>query len=190
MDVKTFVFALAVAGLTGCGSLPEERAVSGAGIGAGAGAALGAVTGMSVATGAVIGAAAGALTGGLTDKGKIDLGDPLWKRTRSRPAPMTTVEPAHASASEVVNSIQTSLTRLGYDTGPVDGLMGSRTEAAIRVYQRDHGLLEDGRATPDLADHMWSRGRPAASVRGRDNAPRGLRRRVRAPNGSLQPDPA
>ncbi|MEQ8661049.1 MAG: YMGG-like glycine zipper-containing protein [Gammaproteobacteria bacterium] len=68
-----------LASLLACGSLPGERAISGAGIGAGAGAAVGAVTGMGVGTGAAIGAAAGAAAGGLTKEEDVDLGKPVWK---------------------------------------------------------------------------------------------------------------
>lgn len=80
MALRHLVGAVALAALVGCGSMPGERAVSGAGIGAGAGAAIGAVTGMGVGTGAAIGAATGAAAGGLTKKKQIDLGEPVWKR--------------------------------------------------------------------------------------------------------------
>lgn len=83
MRTNLWVVAVLGSALTACGNLPEERALSGAGIGAGAGAALGAVTGMSVATGAIVGAAAGAATGALTDKEQVNLGEPAWKK-RSR----------------------------------------------------------------------------------------------------------
>ncbi|MBI2799172.1 MAG: peptidoglycan-binding protein [Gammaproteobacteria bacterium] len=160
MQTKTVITTITIAALTGCGSLPQDRAVSGGALGAGAGAALGAVTGMSVATGALVGAAAGALTGALTDQHQMNFGEPIWRRG-GRPAPMTQIATPHAgSYSQVVNSIQTGLNRLGYRAGPVDGIVGSRTQIAIRAYQRDHSLLEDGRATPQLADHVWSRGRP------------------------------
>lgn len=174
MQLQRIILAGSLVALAGCGSLPEERALSGSAIGAGAGAALGAVTGMSVASGALIGAAAGALTGALTDQSQVNLGDPAWKR-RAGPAPMTqnapVVGPSQAAASipqdrQVVNSIQTGLNRLGYGAGPVDGLVGVRTQTAIRAYQRNHGLLEDGRATPELADHVWSRGRPFPTALG------------------------
>ncbi|MGH7887709.1 MAG: peptidoglycan-binding domain-containing protein [Candidatus Binatia bacterium] len=163
MRTRAIIAGAIVAALAGCGSMPEERAISGSAIGAGAGAALGAVTGMSVATGALIGAATGALAGGLTRQDQINLGEPAWKPGAG--APMTSVagHPAPAN-NQVVNSIQTSLNRLGYQPGPVDGRFGVRTQNAIRDYQRDHGLLEDGRATPELADHMWSQGRPRPSV--------------------------
>ncbi len=153
-----FISACAIA-LGGCGSMPEERAISGAGIGAGAGAALGAVTGMSVMTGALIGTAAGALTGVLTDQNQVNLGKPAWKQGSSSP---TAAAPPAAATNTTVVSIQQQLNRLGYDAGSADGLLGPRTSYAIKQYQRDHNLLIDGRATPELANHLQSLGRPLA----------------------------
>jgi len=158
-----FISACAIA-LGGCGSMPEERAISGAGIGAGAGAALGAVTGMSVMTGALIGTAAGALTGVLTDQSQVNLGKPAWKQGSTGAAPVAGsagATPPVATNSTVV-AIQQQLNRLGYDAGTADGLIGPRTTSAIRQYQRDHNLLIDGRATPELANHVQSLGRPLA----------------------------
>ena len=126
----------------GCGTSTGDRAASGAAIGAGAGAAVGAVTGLSIVEGALIGAAAGGLLGGLTDANTINLGDPIWAEGE---------KPANSSA---VGRVQTGLTRLGYNPGPVDGKLGSRTQSAIRSYQRDHGLLVDGRPTVELAKHI------------------------------------
>ena len=80
MKIRTVISCAVLASILGCGTMPGERAVSGAGIGAGAGAALGAVTGMGVGTGAAIGAAAGAAAGGLTKKKQINLGKPAWQR--------------------------------------------------------------------------------------------------------------
>lgn len=65
--------------LTACGTTPEERAVSGAGVGAGAGAVVGAVTGATVLGAAALGAAAGAATGAVTDDDDVDLGKPAWE---------------------------------------------------------------------------------------------------------------
>lgn len=166
MQINTLLAGFMALSLTGCGSMPQDRALSGSALGAGAGAALGAVTGMSVASGALIGAAAGALTGALTDQRQINLGEPAWKQ-RARPTPLSTIEGAPAPVnSQVVNSIQTSLNRLGYQVGTVDGVIGTLTQAAIRAYQRDHSLVEDGRASPELADHLWSRGRPRSFAQG------------------------
>jgi osmotically inducible lipoprotein OsmB len=162
-----FMSACAIA-LGGCGSMPEERALSGAGIGAGAGAALGAVTGMSVMTGALIGTAAGALTGVLTDQSQVNLGQPAWQQgSASATAAAPAANPAGAARPSAMNNttvvaIQQQLNRLGYDAGTPDGLIGPRTTSAIKQYQRDHNLLIDGRATPELAGHIQSLGRPLA----------------------------
>lgn len=130
--------------LAGCGSSTGDRAASGAGIGAGAGAVVGAVTGLSILEGAVIGAAAGGLTGALTDEDTINLGKPVWQDDSS-------------GGSAVVTRIQRGLAQLGYHPGPVDGAMGPQTASAIRQYQGDYGLLTDGKASPQLADHIEQR---------------------------------
>lgn len=67
--VTCFAAALAVAGLSGCGSVAPSKTTSGAGTGAVVGGLGGAVVGsnssMGTATGAVGGAALGAITGGI-----------------------------------------------------------------------------------------------------------------------------
>jgi len=155
------VIGVCAIALGACGNMPEERAISGAGLGAGAGAALGAVTGMSVATGALIGAAAGGLTGALTNERQVNLGQPAWKSGQQQ---QVAAAPAYqqpaASGYNVVAAIQNDLNRLGYGAGAPDGVIGPRTTEAIRRYQRDHNLLVDGRATPELANHIQSLGRP------------------------------
>ena len=130
----------------GCGTTPQDRALGGAGLGAGGGALLGAVTGLTVIEGAALGAVAGALTGVLTDERRVNLGEPAWKRGAS------------ASGDATVVRVQSGLARLGYDPGPVDGRLGPRTTQAIRHYQRAHGLLVDGYASPALVAHLEQRG--------------------------------
>lgn len=163
--LRAAVIGVCAIALGACGNMPEERAISGAGIGAGAGAALGAVTGMSVATGALIGAAGGALTGALTNDRQVNLGQPAWKQGQ-QPAAAAYQQPAYqapaSGAYSVVAAIQNDLNRLGYGAGAPDGVIGPRTTEAIRRYQRDHNLLIDGRATPELANHIQSLGRPVA----------------------------
>ncbi len=50
--------------------------------------------------------------------------------------------------------IQQRLTRAGFDTNGVDGVIGSGTEAAIRAYERARGLPETGTATRALLDRL------------------------------------
>jgi osmotically inducible lipoprotein OsmB len=125
-----------------CGTSTGDRAASGAGIGAGVGAAVGAVTGLSILEGAVIGAAAGGLLGGFTSADTINLGEPIWAEKD---------QPANTNA---VTRVQAGLTQLGYNPGPIDGVMGPKTKSAIEQYQRDHNLVVDGRPTIQLAQHM------------------------------------
>lgn len=47
-----------------------------------------------------------------------------------------------------VRLLQQQLSLLHCDPGPVDGVPGRRTQAATRLFQRDHGLLSDGIAGP------------------------------------------
>lgn len=49
---------------------------------------------------------------------------------------------------------QRALARLGYDTGPLDGLPGPRTETAVRRFQQDMGLIADGVIGPLTRDAL------------------------------------
>ena len=53
-------------------------------------------------------------------------------------------------SGERVREVQRALTGLGYEPGPIDGLMGPRTRAAVRAYQEASGLTADGTLTPEL----------------------------------------
>ncbi|ADY56664.1 spore cortex-lytic enzyme [Syntrophobotulus glycolicus DSM 8271] len=46
---------------------------------------------------------------------------------------------------EVVD-LQKRLSMLGYVTGPQDGIFGRKTNAAVRLFQKEHGLTVDGMA--------------------------------------------
>ena len=149
------LLAACIALTAACGSTPQDRGISGAGIGAGAGAIIGAVTGLSVLEAAAIGATGGALTGLLTKQNQVDMGEPAWKSGNAgqTAAPVSTATAPAPSADEltrVVHHVQSRLAARGYDPGPVDGVVGERTRAAIRAYQRDQGLPMDGQLTPEL----------------------------------------
>lgn len=47
-----------------------------------------------------------------------------------------------------VRSIQEALRARGFDPGPIDGIAGTRTKAAIEAFQRANGLRVDGIAGP------------------------------------------
>ena len=48
------------------------------------------------------------------------------------------------SSGEAVRTIQQKLVRWGYFDGPVDGIYGSKTAAAVKDFQRKNGLAADG----------------------------------------------
>ena len=50
--------------------------------------------------------------------------------------------------------VQTILNRLGYDTGGVDGRLGSKSRAAIRHWQQKVGVVPDGFASGDLLEAL------------------------------------
>jgi immune inhibitor A len=47
-----------------------------------------------------------------------------------------------------VARLQQALINLGFDPGPVDGIFGPKTDAAVRAYQRSRGLAADGIVGP------------------------------------------
>jgi lytic murein transglycosylase len=49
---------------------------------------------------------------------------------------------------------QAALTRLGFDTQGIDGVVGANTRAALRRWQVANGRLADGYLTADLADEL------------------------------------
>ena len=141
--------------LAACGNTSEDRGLTGAGLGAAGGAILGAVTGLSVLDGALIGTAVGGVAGLLTDKDDIDIGDPIWETwfgggRRSSDGHVGQL----GGSSSAIASTQSRLRDLGYDPGPIDGIMGPKTRAAIRQYQRDNSLAVDGRSSSRLNQHL------------------------------------
>ncbi|MGX8699374.1 MAG: peptidoglycan-binding protein, partial [bacterium] len=51
-------------------------------------------------------------------------------------------------SGEKVTQLQTRLKSWGYYTGGVDGVYGTKTEAAVKLFQRKNGLTADGVAGP------------------------------------------
>lgn len=61
---------------------------------------------------------------------------------------------AEAATTYSVVNIQASLNRLGYDAGPVDGVLGGKTSSAIRAFQRDKGYAVTGEPSRVLFDRI------------------------------------
>ena len=53
------------------------------------------------------------------------------------------------STGNPVRRAQKRLTLGGYDTGGVDGIFGAKTETAVKRFQKDRGLTQDGIVGPN-----------------------------------------
>ena len=87
---------------------------------------------------------------------------PVLATSRNRGVPL------HAGA-EAIRALQRELSQKGHEAGAVDGVWGENTRAALREYQRDHGLETTGTLTlPTLAalgiDVASKRSRTASSM--------------------------
>ena len=68
------------------------------------------------------------------------------------PGPLDSLDPGLRRIYVV--GIQEGLAARGYRPGPIDGVAGARTRAAIRRYQSDVGLPVDGQPSPALLNHL------------------------------------
>ncbi|MBR2831897.1 MAG: spore cortex-lytic enzyme [Oscillospiraceae bacterium] len=74
------------------------------------------------------------------------------------------------STGSGVTELQEKLQGWGYYSGEADGIYGSRTEAAVKSFQRKNGLSVDGVAGPATLAAMGISGDGGASARGNDTA--------------------
>jgi len=66
-------------------------------------------------------------------------------------------EMVEESSPELIKKVQSLLTLVGYDPGPADGKLGAKTITAIKAFQKDAGLMEDGKVTEDLLKALKER---------------------------------
>lgn len=74
--------------------------------------------------------------------------------------------------TEQVKLVQRQLAQAGYDPGPADGIMGSRTRSAIRDWQRAHAMPVTGEVDQAL---LASLGAPSGSTAAAPAAPHAAR---------------
>jgi membrane-bound lytic murein transglycosylase B len=51
-------------------------------------------------------------------------------------------------------ALQSDLRRLGYDPGDIDGVLGRKVRAALRRYQKDHGIPADGYPNTEMLGRL------------------------------------
>lgn len=59
-----------------------------------------------------------------------------------------------------VKKLQEQLNKLGYNCGKVDGIFGSRTESAVKAFQRANGLVVDGIVGPKTQNKLNEKLKP------------------------------
>ncbi len=69
----------------------------------------------------------------------------------------------YGSRGEEVRRIQSKLKELGYYTGAVDGIFGSKTQSAVKAFQRNCGLSVDGIAGPKTLLYLGLGGASSSS---------------------------
>jgi hypothetical protein len=63
-------------------------------------------------------------------------------------------EPSDITDKNIVAGAQEGLRQLGFDPGPVDGIEGPKTRAAVRAFEKARGLPETGRISPELIQEL------------------------------------
>jgi len=136
---------LAVVALAATPARAQDSTLLGAGAGAGGGAGIGFALGgpVGAVVGGLVGAGVGAGSGHLI--GKDD------KRSARAPAAAT------VSGSDLTYQVQSELNAAGYNVGTPDGRNGPRTSSAIRSYQANAGLVQDGQPSVPLLDNLRAR---------------------------------
>jgi peptidoglycan hydrolase-like protein with peptidoglycan-binding domain len=103
---------------------------------------------------------------GITPSGQID--DYTWtvleQRMASGSATAGGSSGTAASAGSEIEQAQRLLAALGYNPGPADGEMGSRTRAAIEAFQAANGLVVDGTLGPATMAALRRAGEASASA--------------------------
>lgn len=69
--------------------------------------------------------------------------------------------PVLAQTADDIRTVQAWLNDQGYDAGPADGMMGSRTRNAIRAWEADHGQPETGEVAGWLVEMALAGGSDA-----------------------------
>ena len=97
-------------------------------------------TGLHIGNGTIIHCSSGVQYGKATDAGWTHYAVPagLYEEVT------TFVVMRRGSKGENVRSLQEMLNKLGYNCGDADGVYGQRTETAVKLFQADHLLTEDG----------------------------------------------
>lgn len=92
---------------------------------------------------------------GITPTGRID--DYTWGVMQQRASGGQSTSSSGDGGGGDVEEAQRLLTALGYDPGPIDGAMGSRTRAALSAFQNAVGIVATGQINPETLSALHGR---------------------------------
>ena len=120
----------------------------------------------------------------------LNTGTPIPQTNTPRPTATPAATPTvlrFGSQGKAVRELQTSLKKLGYYTGLVDGDFGESTKRAVTAFQRANGLTADGiagKATLDMLNGSVATAKPTATPRPKATATPKLATSVSLKRGS------
>ena len=95
---------------------------------------------------------------GAGSTGKAKSGTNMGQSAAPAPGVGGTAKPATGmnggAGAEKVKGLQEALQAKGMDPGPVDGIMGPKTTAALKAFQKDQKLTESGRLDDQTRDKL------------------------------------
>lgn len=83
-------------------------------------------------------------TGFINTKTRAKLDFLNFERTKERQKTQTQEVKQLVSSAEQIKKIQRALKKAGFDPGPIDGIMNTKTKKAITEFQKSRGLIVDG----------------------------------------------
>jgi peptidoglycan hydrolase-like protein with peptidoglycan-binding domain len=90
--------------------------------------------------------------------------DRAWDKTKAKTREMKDKVTGHDAANGDVRAAQQALQDKGFNPGPIDGVMGPRTSAAVRDFQQKENLTVTGQLDSETRSRlMTSAGSPSAS---------------------------
>lgn len=200
----------------GCGNNMQERTATGALLGVGIGAAVGGPVG------AAVGLAAGGVGGSLMPEDATSIANNFLGREHravnnalnipnppgqahtagAAQPPMAATQGSGSTTQSqapegLIKEAQTQLKDNGLYNGPVDGIVGPKTRAALRTYQKQNGLRQTARLDHETAAKMNLAAEATPNTRsgssmpsGNEAAPQPAAPQNAAPSGTGNPPPA
>src|SRR5262249_56667718 len=98
---------------------------------------------------------------GAADMGNADTSDAM--KSGKADTMMKSGNAAHGGNRDQVRAAQQALKEKGHDPGMVDGVMGPKTQAALKDFQKSQGIQDTGRLDAETMSKLGVEGRSGAA---------------------------